>query len=163
MHAFLIKAIWSAKWMAPVFIQGLKPHIKHQQVLTLWGGPHSDLFLPCKVLCLFAICILATALEQLSRFWYNACMACGLLTECLRIMFAIAHQLRCVQCQLGNSFASLEQWMELVSRMCASLEIPAPKGHECFPISGGPSVLFQIGQILLKFYTRKSTVSHSLL
>lgn len=66
----------------------------------------------------------------------------------------------CMQVNLAEKYAALPSWRAALTRICCRLDLPVPASSECFPISGGPSVVFCISDdIILKFYSKEPPVS----
>lgn len=65
---------------------------------------------------------------------------------------------------LGEKYADLSAWVAAVSVVCGVAGLPQPLLQDCFPVRGGPTVVFEVpGNAVLKYYTRETPVRFSAL
>lgn len=64
-----------------------------------------------------------------------------------------------MQLLLAEEYADLSLWTEAIARVCEKCSLPLPPLADCFPISGGPTVVFEINEdTIIKFYAREAPV-----
>ena len=63
-----------------------------------------------------------------------------------------------MQVLLGRKYCDLDSWTSLVGQVATSCGLGSPLALESFPISGGPTVIFRVGDAIVKFYTKDTQV-----
>lgn len=64
-----------------------------------------------------------------------------------------------MQVDLAEKYAAFTIWRDALERICRRLDLPLRDASDCFPISGGPSVVFRISDdVILKFYCKEHPV-----
>jgi hypothetical protein len=65
------------------------------------------------------------------------------------------------QVDLGRRYCDLGRWAVLLERAAEVCGLGPPTVLEGFPISGGPTVVFLVGDLIIKFYTKDPPVRHN--
>lgn len=65
--------------------------------------------------------------------------------------------------ELGRKYCDLDRWTVLLGEVAAACSLGPPTALESFPLSGGPTVIFRVGDAIVKFYTKDPPVCHAFL